>query len=210
MGRAKDELDGEGRRGHVPALDGRLAVLPAELAHRGGAQDEQPAFGTGEAEPPGGQDPQDMAVGEDQGPGATVEAQHPPHDTVRPRRYVGGLFAPRPWAGPDGPTRVMRPYFVDGEPLQVSIVPLRQVLVDFRPEPGQLSRVPRPLARAGQDELEERAPSGHRQGAGPAAHPLPSGAHRCGWCAGPRRSTPFRRAVPATAPQVQASRSTRR
>ena len=82
-------------------------MLPAELAYRGGAQDEQPAFGTGEAEPPGGQDPQDMAVGEDQSGRATGQAQYAPYDTIRPRRHAGGLFAARPWAGPNGPTRVV-------------------------------------------------------------------------------------------------------
>ncbi len=111
-----------------------------------------------------------------------------------PRHHLGGPFAPRPGAGPDGPTRVVSPYLVDGEPLQVSIVPLHQVLVDFGPEPGHLSRAPGPTARTGQDQLVRAAAQGRGQIPG---LPLPTlGQGHVGVAGVTARSAPLRLPVP--------------
>jgi hypothetical protein len=49
----------------VPALDHTVVVLPAEPAEGGGAEAEVAAVGGGQDEPAGGQDAEQVAVGED-------------------------------------------------------------------------------------------------------------------------------------------------
>src|SRR3954471_8923625 len=88
------------KRSDVPARDRRPAVLLTGDADRGGGQQDDAPLARGQPDPPRGQDPQRVAVAEDQDPAG----RQPLGDQrVHPGAHVVGGLAPRAAVAPEVP-----------------------------------------------------------------------------------------------------------
>ena len=126
-----------------PRMD-TVAVLRANNPPDGGRQ----------VEPAGGQDPQEMAVREDQD--IAVRGADPGEHAVGPCADLFDGLAVRPRPGPDRPARVVVADVRGQATLECAVVPFPQVRVDDRglTEARQLCRFRRARHRAGEDEPE--------------------------------------------------------
>ncbi len=154
--RAGSEPDGLdlSRGAPVPERQGASAVLVPEHADRRRGQGQPDALGRLEVEPAGGDDPQDVPVGEDDrvavdlgelgdhavGAGADLRGRLAARRAVGPQRPVGDLLA-------DVGARAA---------LVVAVVPLLEVVAELRAvaEAGQLAGLAGAGQRAGQDAGE--------------------------------------------------------
>src|SRR5215208_7112322 len=138
----------------VPDADDGGLALVAEDADRRGVEREEPARVRLEAEPPGREDAQDVAVRED-GAVAGERAKlfgHPvsPHTDLSSRLAAGDA------APPERPAWALLADLGRGSPLVVAVVPLAQVVPPLRDVAvaGEPARLRSALEGALQDESE--------------------------------------------------------
>src|SRR5437660_2566033 len=95
-----------GRR-HVPPADDGGLPLPAQHAHGARVEREQRAVAGPQAEPAGGQHPEDVPVGHEQH--VTTGGPHPLEYAVDPTADVVGPLAAGPAVAPQRPVRPLAP-----------------------------------------------------------------------------------------------------
>src|SRR5271165_1448343 len=150
----------------VPTLeDGGLALI-AEHTERPRREPQPATLGSGELDPAGAEDPQDVAVGEHgHGP---LDAEDLRDHAVRPRADVLRPLAPGAAVAPQVPAGPLGVDLCGREALVVAVIPLEQVgpQLGRLAEATQLACFPRTSQRAAQHELEVPSLEGGLQFAG--------------------------------------------
>ena len=133
--------------------DGRFMFVTEDVDHSS-LKDKMTSFDGWKLQPARDQDTQDMAMGEEDH--IIPDRLGPGNDPVTALGYLLGGVTVRSRMGEYGPVRILLPDLLGGDPLVVAIMPLGQVLCDFRmlEQAGELAGPSCTLVRAAKDQLK--------------------------------------------------------
>lgn len=133
--------------------DRRFVLVPKDVDHAG-LKHKMTTLDGREFQPSRDQDTQDMSMGEEEN--IISDRLGPGNDPVT---ALGNLLCGitiRSWMGEDRPVRILLADFLGGNPFIVAIVPLGQILGDFRPiaKSSELTGPASPLVGTAEHHLE--------------------------------------------------------
>ena len=133
-------------------------VFEAEHAHTGGLAEEHPPPSWRKAEPAGRNHTDDVAAGESQH--IARDAVYPSEKAVRAGGNVSRRFPVWTAIAVELPAGPLLQDVACQLPLEAAVVPLDQVVIDFRasPEAGQLTGLRGPQQRTGENAAEGKLP----------------------------------------------------